>query len=115
MPARFTFVRVALALFFCCCAMLLLAGCGGAEDQTQRFAREAVESHIAGDPAYDAEGVHCTGNPRPWLVERQTNESICAVRRAAGGCDWFHVDLIPVGSGVTTRVRLQARDAGCMV
>ena len=108
-------MRAALALVASCCALLLLAGCGGAEDQTQRLARQAVEAHVAGDPAYEAERVHCTGNPRPWLVERQTNESVCAVRRAAGGCDWFHVDLIPSGSGVTTRVRLQARDAGCMV
>jgi hypothetical protein len=108
-------MRRALVALLLVAVALLLAGCGGAEDQTQRFAREAVESYLAGDPTYDAGGVHCTGNPRPWFVERQATESICAVRRAGGGCDWFHVDLVPLGSGVTTRIRLQASDAGCMV
>lgn len=107
-------MRVALALVAVGTA-LVAAGCGGAEDQTQQLAREAVVERVADDPAYDAGHVRCTGNPRPWLVERQATESICAVRRRAGGCDWFHVDVIPVGAGVTTEVRLQARDAGCMV
>ena len=107
-------MRVVLALAVVCAA-LLATGCSGAEDQTQRLARDAVVAHVAGDAAYDAGHVRCTGNPRPWLVERQTTESICAVRRRAGGCDWFHVDLIPVGPAVRTEVRLQARDAGCMV
>jgi hypothetical protein len=105
-------VRVVPA-FLLLCGILVLAGCGGAEDPTQRLAREAVEARVAGDPDYDARRIHCTGNPRPWLVERQATESICAVRRASGGCDWFHVDLIPVGNGMTTRVRLEAPDAGC--
>ena len=93
--------------------VLVSAGCGGAEDSTQRFARDAVESHLAGDTAYDLDHVQCTGNPRPWFVEQQTTESICAVRRATGGCDWFHVELIPIGSRVTSRVVLRSRDAGC--
>ena len=107
-------MRILLALVVAPLA-LVAAGCGGAEDGLQRFAREAVESHVAGDPAYDAEGIHCTGSPRPWFVEQRTSESICAVRRAEGGCDWFHVELVQAAAGVTTRVRLQARDAGCMV
>ena len=107
-------MRVVAALLVVCGA-LAVAGCGGAEDVTQQVARKAVEARVANDPAYDAEGVHCTGNPRPWLVEQRTTESICAVRRADGGCDWFHVDLVPLGSAVRTDVRLQARDAGCMV
>ena len=92
---------------------VVAAGCGGAEDSTQRFARDAVESHLAGDTAYDLHHVQCTGNPRPWFVEQQTTESICAVRRATGGCDWFHVELVPIGSRVTSRVVLRSRDAGC--
>ena len=92
---------------------LLGAGCGGAEDQTQQFARQAVESHLARDAAYDLRHVHCTGNPRPWFVEQQTTESICAVRRRTGGCDWFHVQLVPIGSRVTSRVELRSTDAGC--
>ena len=106
-------MRVALALVVACGALLLLAGCGGTADPTQRLAREAVESYVADDPAYDSGRIHCTGNPRPWFVERQATESICAVPRSGGGCDWFHVDLIPVGAGVTTRVRLDSPDAGC--
>ena len=102
-----------VAAFVLLCAVLVLAGCGGTEDASQRLAREAVEAHVADDPAYETDRIRCTGNPRPWFVERQATESICAVRRARGGCDWFHVDLIPVGPAVTTRVRLDAPDAGC--
>ena len=105
-------MRVVLAVLVCC-SVLLLTGCGGAEDPTQRFAREATESYLAGDPAYDLDRVHCTGNPRPWFVEQQTTESICAVRRASGGCDWFHVRFVPVGSRVTARVELRSENAGC--
>ena len=93
---------------------LVAAGCGGGEDVTQRFARDAIESHLARDTTYDLGHVFCTGNPRPWFVEQQTTESICAVRRAAGGgCDWFRVELVPVGSQVTAHVELRSKDAGC--
>jgi hypothetical protein len=40
---------------------------------------------------------------------------ICAARKEAGGCDWFRVDLVPVGSVVTTKVRLESADAGCVL
>jgi hypothetical protein len=93
--------------------VLVSAGCGGTEDQTQQFARQAVESRLAGDSAYDLDHVQCTGNPRPWFVEQQTTESICAVRRATGGCDWFRVELVPVGLRVTARVELRSENAGC--
>ena len=93
--------------------ILVAAGCGGAEDATQQFARKAVESHLAGDKAYDLDHVQCTGNPRPWFVEQQTTESICAVGRVTGGCDWFHVELIPIGRSVTSRVALRSEDVGC--
>jgi hypothetical protein len=92
----------------------VLAGCG-AEDGTQRVAREAVESYVADEPAYDAGEVRCTGNPRLWFVEEQASVVICAARKTAGGCDWFRVDLVPVGSVVTTKVRLESADAGCVL
>ena len=92
---------------------LVAAGCGGAEDPTQRYARDAIASHLAHDGAYDLRHVQCTGNPRPWFVEQQTTESICAVRRASGGCDWFHVELVPIGWRVTAHVSLRSEDAGC--
>lgn len=92
---------------------LLLAGCG-AEDDTQRFAREAVESHVAGNPAYDGH-VRCTANPRPWLVETQATSVICAVRRAAGGCDWFRVDLVRDTVRVRAKIRLDQPNAGCVL
>jgi hypothetical protein len=107
-------VRVVLALIVVGLT-LVVVGCGGPEDATQRFAREATVSHLADDAAYDLGHVHCTGNPRPWLVERQTTESICAVRRANGGCDWYRVELVPVGSRVTAKVELQSENAGCIV
>jgi hypothetical protein len=105
-------MRVVLALGV---LAVLLSGCGGAEDDTQRFAREAVESYVAGESAYVGDQVRCTGNPRPWFVERQATVVICAVRRAEGGCDWFRVDLVPLASRVTTKIRLDAPNAGCVL
>jgi len=93
--------------------VLVATGCSGVEDPTQQFARKAIESHLARDAHYDLDKIRCTGNPRPWFVERQATESICAVGRAVGGCDWFRVELIPVGSQVTSRVELRSQDAGC--
>lgn len=107
-------MRVLLALVVVCAA-LVAAGCGGAEDPTQRFAREAVQAHLAGDAGYDDGGVRCTGNPRPWFVERQATVVVCAARRAEGGCDWFRVELVPLGSQVTTRIRLDVPNAGCVL
>jgi hypothetical protein len=95
--------------------VLVGAGCGGAEDPTQKYARGAVESSLARDDTYDTSDVHCTGNPRPWFVERQATVVICAVRRSRGGCDWFRVDLSSDGSRVTSRVRLDAPNAGCVL
>jgi hypothetical protein len=107
-------MRVVLALTVACC-VLVVVGCGGAEDDTQRFAREATESYVAGDSAYDAGEVHCTGNPRPWFVEHQARVVICAVRRVQGGCDWFRVKLVPLASRVTTEIRLESPNAGCVL
>ena len=107
-------MRRALVALLVLAVAFLVVGCG-VEDDTQRFAREMVESRVAGDPSYDAGDVHCTRNPRPWLVERQASVVVCAVRRADGGCDWFRVELGSPVSPVTTRIRLQSKDAGCMV
>lgn len=96
-------------------AAVLLAGCGGAEDPTQRFAREATESWLAANPAYDADEVHCTGNPRPWFVERQARVIICAARRVEGGCDWFRVELAPSAVGARAEIRLEDENAGCVL
>jgi hypothetical protein len=104
-------VRALLALGV---LLTALAGCGGSEDATQRFARHATESHLADDPAYEGE-VHCTGNPRPWFVERQATVVICAARRTDGGCDWYRVELVPVRSRVGARIRLEAENAGCVL
>ena len=106
-------MRLALTLVVCCA--VFATGCGGAEDATQRFAREATESRLAANPAYDADDVHCTGNPRPWFVERQARVVICAARRVAGGCDWFRVELVPTAIGARTRIRLEAKNAGCVL
>jgi hypothetical protein len=95
--------------------IVLTAGCGGAEDATQRFARQATESHLANDPAYESGQVHCTGNPRPWFVEQQASVVICAARRTDGGCDWYRVDLVPVRWRMGARVRLEAENAGCVL
>lgn len=105
-------MRVALGLV---ALGLVVSGCGGAEDETQRFARGAVESHLAGNRAYDVDEVHCTGNPRPWFVERQATVVICAARRVEGGCDWFRVELVPRGGRVTTRIGREAANAGCVL
>jgi hypothetical protein len=94
---------------------VVAAGCGGTEDATQRFAREATESHLANDPTYETGKVRCTRNPRPWFVEQQTSVVICAARRTDGRCDWYRVDLVPVRSRIGARVRLDQEDAGCVL
>ena len=104
-----------LAAFGICVVVLALTGCGGAEDDTQRFAREATESRLAANPAYDTDEVHCTGNPRPWLVERQARVVICAARRVEGGCDWYRVELTPTAVGARASIRIEAKDAGCVL
>ena len=98
-------------------ALVLLgaAACGGTEDDTQQFAREATESYLADRPVYDVDEVHCTSNPRPWFVERQATVFICAARRVAGGCDWFRVELTPTAVGARAKVGLEEANAGCLL
>jgi hypothetical protein len=107
-------VRVAFALAVVC-SVVAGTGCSPAEDGTQTFAREAVQTSLARDSDYDADEVHCTRNPRPWFVERPATVVICAARRARGGCDWFRVDLVPDAGRVTTKVTLDTRNAGCVL
>ena len=95
--------------------LLGTTACGGAEDQTQRFAREATESYLAPREEYDLDRVRCTGNPKPWFVEEQATIVICAARLEAGGCDWYRVELVPQASRVATRIRLEAKGAGCVL
>jgi hypothetical protein len=105
-------VRAVLALAVVCGA-LVATGCG-VEDDTQSFARQAVESHVEGKAGYE-DDVRCTGNPRPWLVEAQATSVICAVRKTTGGCDWFRVDLVRDTVRVKAEVSLDQRDAGCVL
>jgi hypothetical protein len=105
-------VRVVLAAFAC---VPLLVGCGGAEDPTQRFAREAMQARLATSPDYQADEIHCTGSPRPWFVERQARVVICAARRVTGGCDRFRVELQPTAVGARAAIRLEAENAGCVL
>jgi hypothetical protein len=90
--------------------LVLVAGCSF-EDARQRSVRVAVEEHVARLGRYDREGTHCTGNPRPWFVEREATVFICAVRLRSGGCDWFRATV----DQVNVRIRLESRDAGCVL
>jgi hypothetical protein len=95
------------------CVAVLLAGCG-AEDAQQEAAREEVQSHVrslGADAGYDTEQVHCTDAASTWFRDVETDVFICAVRRTAGGCDWFEVDVDRAQRFVA--VRLDTRDAGC--
>ncbi len=89
---------------------LVAAGCA-AEDPQQRDAREEVEQHVRPLSEYDAGDVQCTDAAKTWFKQQETNEFTCAVRRVAGGCDWFAVLVDREHRRVT--VRLAQRDAGC--
>jgi hypothetical protein len=92
---------------------LLAAGCG-TEDAQQEAAREEVQKHVRALPStgrYDTDDVHCTDAAKTYLREEETNEFTCAVRVAAGGCDWFAVRVDRDRRRVA--VALEERDAGC--
>lgn len=105
-------MRVVLAALAC---VPLLVACGGAEDPTQRFAREALQSRLSASHDYDVEEIHCTGSPRPWFVERQARVVMCAARRVEGGCDRYRVELQPTAVGARAAIRLEAENAGCVL
>jgi hypothetical protein len=90
--------------------LLALAGCG--EDEQQEAAREEVQAHVARLSGY-TEDAHCTKGAGVWFGRRETSSFVCAVRRDEGGCDWFGVDVDRERRSV--RVRLQERDAGCVL
>ena len=90
-------------------AVFLLAGCGS-EAPRQAAARIAVEDQLAA-AKYDRSRTQCTGNPRPWFVELQTDVFICAARRRDGGCDWYRATLRNAG----WEVLLERRDSGCVL
>ncbi len=89
---------------------LLVTGCS-AERPEQQAAREVVTRHVLALDGYDPDDIHCTGNPRPWFVEQETNVYICAVGLGDGDCDWFRV-TVRDGSA---EVRLEARHGGCVL
>jgi hypothetical protein len=89
--------------------VLVAAGCS-TEDSRQRAVRIEVQRHVAEMSRYDGE-THCTRNPRPWFVEQEASVFICAVHLLGGGCDWFKATV----AGVDVDVRLDARDAGCVL
>jgi len=95
------------------CLVVLVAGCA-TEDAQQEAAREEVQAHVRGlgsEAGYDAETVHCTDAASTWFRDVETDAFLCAVRRMAGGCDWFAVDVDRERR--TVDVRLEQRDAGC--
>jgi len=89
------------------------------EEDVVEEAVEAEEQDVTDSAVVDAvvatDEVRCTGNPRPWFVERQTTVVVCAARRVTGGCDWYRVKLVPKTFRVATEIRLEARDAGCVL
>ena len=72
------------------------------------MAEDAVDAYVADRPEYVAGDTSCTGNPV--LGGHRVDLTICAVRRASGGCDWFRVEFLSESQG---RVTLDRRDAGC--
>lgn len=60
---------------------------------------------------YEAGDTHCTDAAKTFFREEVTNEFTCAVRVAAGGCDWFDVRVDREARRVD--VSLEQRDAGC--
>jgi hypothetical protein len=87
----------------------LLAGCRR-ESAREAAAREAVVEKLS-ILEYDTDKTHCTGNPAPWMVERDATVFVCAARRVGGGCDWYDATLKNAGWDV----ELQRRNAGCIL
>jgi hypothetical protein len=94
-------------------ATLLLAGvvaAGCAESAEQHEARVAVERAAAAD--HRTGDTHCTSNPRLLFTEAATAKVfVCLVKVGSGLCDRYLVRR----SGGRSTVRLQERDADCIL
>ena len=89
---------------------LVATGCG--EDVQQRASRVLLEQHLADDPRY-AGDAHCTDAAKDgWVARRRTEDFVCAIRRAGGGCDWWRVTLLAADRA---RFAIDRRDAGCIL
>jgi hypothetical protein len=58
---------------------------------------------------YDVDRTHCTGNPAPWFVERDTTVFLCIAAHREGGCDRYRATLGNAGWSV----ELERRNVGC--
>jgi len=90
-------------------AAVFLAGCG-TESPREAGARTAVEESLSTNE-YDRERTHCSDNPAPWFIERETDSFICAAKRRDGDCDWYRATLKNAGWEVV----LDRADAGCIL
>ncbi len=89
-------------------AAIVAAGC--AESPDQHSARLAVE-RAAGTSGRGGE-THCTPNPRLFFAQGPTAKVfVCVVKVGGGLCDRYFVRR----SGGSYAVRLQARDADCIL
>jgi hypothetical protein len=89
--------------------LLVVTGCAVAEDRDQARARRAVQEVVAQRGGYPDEPVHCTHTPRPWLVEKQATDYLCAVQLGTGYCDLFRVQF----DGFRKTVRLRDHRVDC--
>jgi hypothetical protein len=99
----------AAALAFAILAVLVLTGCGAGSTREQA-ARQAVVDKLSPSD-YDVGRTHCTDNPAPWFVERDTDVFVCAARRNDGDCDWYQATLKNAGWEVV----LDQPHAGCVL
>jgi hypothetical protein len=89
---------------------VVVATGGCATEGTAAEAEDALVTHLRGRPGYDTGQITCTGSPR--LAPGESDLTLCLVRRREGGCDRFRVERV---SGNRTRIRLDRRDASCIV
>jgi hypothetical protein len=86
-----------------------LVGCGPGSER-EAGARQAVKDALSPSD-YDVGRTHCTDNPRPWFVERDTEVFVCAAKRRDGDCDWYRATLKNAGWEVV----LEQPRAGCVL
>ena len=90
-------------------AVLVATGCG-ARSPREQAARQAVVDELS-PKDYDVGRTHCTDNPAPWFVERDTDVFVCAAKRKDGDCDWYQATLKNAGWEVV----LDEPRAGCVL